>query len=141
MLGLDSHLSKVVGELLGHPLGQSGYEAALSPAHSLGDALQQVVNLPLGRLHLHDRVDQARGPDDLLDDLCAVLAFIGARRGGYVDGLVNALLELLEVEGAGCRGPRQAEAVVDEHLFAGLVAEVHAPDLREVMCDSSTNSR
>ena len=66
---LDAHLDQVVGELLGHPLGQRGDQARARPCSTRCDLLQQVVDLALGRLDLDRRVDQAGRPDDLLDDL------------------------------------------------------------------------
>ena len=54
---------------------------------------------------------------------------VGAGRGGDVDGLVDAGLELLELEGAVVHGGGQAEAVVDEVLLAAAVAVPHAVDL------------
>ena len=58
-----------------------------------------------------------------------VLVLIGAGRSGDVDDLVDALLELAEVEGPVVEGGRQPEAEVDEDLFARPVAAVHRPDL------------
>ena len=97
---LHIHLAEVVGEFLGHALGEGGYEGALA----LGDAeaylFQQVVDLSPGRLHLGGGVEQTRGANDLLDDLLAVLELIGGGRRRNIEGLVDEALELLEVQRA-----------------------------------------
>ena len=75
-------------------------------------------------------IDEAGGADDLLDDDAGGAGeFVGAGRGGDVDGLVDAVLELLEFERAVVHGGGQAEAVVDEILLAAAVAVPHAVDL------------
>ena len=55
---------------------------------------------------------------------------VRAGRGGDVDGLVDAVLELLELERAIVARRGQAETVVDEVLLAALVAVPHAVHLR-----------
>ena len=76
-------------------------------------------------------IDEAGGADDLLDDDAGgARELVGAGRGGDVDGLVDAVLELLEFERAVVHGRGQTEAVVDEILLAAAVAEPHAVDLR-----------
>ena len=58
------------------------------------------------------------------------MALVGAGCRGYINRLVHAVFKLIEFQGAivACRG--QAEAVVDEILFAALVAVPHAVNLR-----------
>ena len=93
-------------------------------ADRLGDAGQQVVDLALGR---HDRdlgVDQAGGADHLLDDLVGVLELEGTRRGRDEHGLVHPLDELVEAQRPVVPGRGQAEAVLDQHVLARLVARV-----------------
>src|SRR5581483_8206770 len=51
--------------------------------------------------------------------------------GGDVDGLADADFELFEAEWAVVHGGGEAEAVVDEVLFAGAVAVPHAVELRD----------
>ena len=77
-------------------------------------------------------IDEAGGADDLFDDDAGGFGeFVGAGRGGDVDDLAGAGLELLEVEGAVVHGGGQAEAVVDEVLLAAAVAVPHAVELRD----------
>ena len=66
---LDAHLVQVVGEVLGHLLGERRDEDPLAPLDALPDAVDEVVDLALGGPDLDGRVDDARGPDELLDDL------------------------------------------------------------------------
>ena len=56
---------------------------------------------------------------------------IRAGRGGDVDGLADAGLPLFEAERAVVHGGGEAEAVVDEVLFARAVAVPHAVELRD----------
>ena len=58
-----------------------------------------------------------------------MLAFVGSRRGAGVDGLADALLELVEGQGAVIQGAGQPEAIIDQDLLALFVAVVHAADL------------
>ena len=41
------------------------------------DALEEVVDLALGGQHLDGRIDDAGGPDELLDDLLRALQLVG----------------------------------------------------------------
>ena len=63
------------------------------------------------------------------DDAGGLGELEGAGGGGDVDGLADAGFELLEAEGAVVHGGGEAEAVVDEVLFAGAVAVPHAVEL------------
>jgi len=90
----------------------------------------KVVDLVAGLAHLDLRVDDARRPDDLLDDArgVATLELPRCRRNEHE--LVGDPQELVErlrpvVERAG-----QAEPVVHQGLLARAVALVHPADLR-----------
>ena len=86
---------------------------------AVADLGEQVVDLAFDGADLYLRVDEAGGADDLLDDDAGGLReLVGAGRGGDVDDLVGAGLELLEFERAVVHGGGQAEAVVDEVLLA-----------------------
>ena len=65
----DAVLQQVVGEVLGHLLGQRGDQHPLVALGAQPDLVHQVVDLALGRLDHHLGVDQAGRPDDLLDHL------------------------------------------------------------------------
>ena len=64
----DAELEQVVGEVLGHLLGQRGDQHPLVALGPDPDLVHQVVDLALGRLDDDLRVDQAGRADDLLDD-------------------------------------------------------------------------
>ena len=65
----DAQLEQVVGEVLGHLLGQRGDQDPLVALGADLDLVHQVVDLALGRLDDDLGVDQAGRPDDLLDDV------------------------------------------------------------------------
>ena len=98
-------------------------------ADRLGDAGQQVVDLPLGGHDRHLGVDQAGRADHLLDHLLGVLELEGAGRGRHEDALGHPLDELVEAQRAVVLGRGQAEAVLDQHVLAGAVAGVLAVQL------------
>ena len=77
------------------------------------------------------RVDDARRPDQLLDDALAALELVRAGRRAHVDRLVDGRLELLERERPVVERRRQPEAEIDQDLLARPVVLVHADDLRD----------
>ena len=66
---LDPRLAQIVGQILGHLLGEGGDQAALVPLDAPAHLRDEVVDLPVRLLDLDGRIDQTRRPDDLLDDL------------------------------------------------------------------------
>src|ERR1700678_4278012 len=129
--GADAVLEQVVGEVLGHLLGQGGDQDALVALGPQPDLLEQVVDLALGRLDDHLRGDQAGGPDHLLDHVAAdLLHLVRAGGGRQVDRLPDPLGELVPGQRAVVTGAWQPEAVVHQHSLAGRVALVHRADLR-----------
>ena len=71
-----AQLQQVVGEVLGHLLGQRGDEDAPARLRRLGDALHEVVDLPGRGLDHHLGVDQSGGPDDLFHHLARHLELV-----------------------------------------------------------------
>ncbi len=90
--------AQVVGELLGHALGQRGHQHTLVALHAQADLVQQVVHLMRGRPHLHHRVHQAGGAYHLLHHARGSTQFVLARRSRHEDHLPHAPLELLELQ-------------------------------------------
>ena len=126
----DADLGVVVGEVLGHALGEGGDEDALVDGGAGADLGEEVVDLALDGADFDLGVDEAGGADDLFDDDAGGLGeFVGAGGGGDVDDLAGAGLELVEFEGAVVHGGGQAESVVDEVLLAAAVAVPHAVEL------------
>ena len=93
--------------------------------------MEKVVDLSGGGLDLDYRVGQPRRAEDLLDHLLGVLVLVGSGRGGDIDDLVDALLELAEVEGPVVQCGGQAEAILDQDFLARPVAAVHRAHLRQ----------
>ncbi|CAM5492436.1 hypothetical protein SGRIM128S_02196 [Streptomyces griseomycini] len=128
---LDAELQEVVGEVLGHLLGERGDQDAFVLLHPRADLVDQVVDLALGGLDHDLGVDEAGGPDDLLDEAVRPGELVRPGGGRQVDGLTGALLELLPLQRPVVQGGGQPEAVVDEGALAGGVALVHGADLRD----------
>ena len=126
---LDTQPAEVGGQVLGHFLGEGGHQHALVPLRPGVYLRHQVVDLTQHRTDLHSGVQQAGRPDDLFHDLVRLLLFKVAGGGGDEHRLGEALLELLELQGAVIKGAGQAEAVVHQALLAGMVAVVHGPHL------------
>ena len=128
----DAVLQQVVGQVLGHLLGQRGDQDPLVLLRAQLDLVHQVVDLALGRLHHHLRVDQAGRADDLLDELALGLPHLPRARGrGQEHHLPDPLEELVETQRPVVGGAGQPEAVLDQDALAGGVALVHAADLRD----------
>ena len=108
-----------------------GHQHPLARLGPLADLFQQVRHLVPRRGDFDLRVQQAGGPDHLLDHLAAGLAqFVGPRRGRDEDHLVEPLLPFLEPQRPVVQRAGQAEAVLDQRHLAAVVAGVHAADLR-----------
>ena len=78
-----AHLLEVVGEILGHALGERRDEHALALPLAQPDLVEQIVHLAAHRANLDLRIDEARRADDLLDDhaLRQPQLQLGRRRG------------------------------------------------------------
>ena len=61
----------VLRQVLGHALSQGGDKHTLFAFNTQSNLVQQVVDLAFYRSNLNLRINQSRGPDDLLDhDAC-----------------------------------------------------------------------
>ena len=65
----DTVVSKVLGQVLGHPFGQGGNQYAVTQGSTPGDFRQYVVHLVTRRAYLDLGVNQAGRTDNLLDYL------------------------------------------------------------------------
>src|SRR5260221_6256288 len=131
VVDLDPHLPEVVREVLRHLLRQRRDDRPLAALDAEVDLREEVVDLPVGRPDVDLRIDQAGRADDLFDQDRRALQLVRSRCRRYEDRLVQPVLELLERERAVVEGAREAEAVLDEDVLAGLVAEEHAAGLRD----------
>ena len=127
----DAVFSQVFRQVLCHFLRQRRDERALALVRRGVDLANQIIDLPLDGAHEDLRVKKARGPDDLLSDLSGTGTLILGRRGGDVDGLMDAVCKLVEGQGAVIIRRRQAEAVVDEAFLACVVTVIHGAHLRQ----------
>src|SRR6185437_14475633 len=92
-------LGVVAGQVFGHALGEGRHQHTLIFRSTVADLGEQVVYLSFDRTDLYDGVDEARGADDLFDDDSGGFGeFVGTGRGGDVDDLAGAGLELLEAQ-------------------------------------------
>src|SRR5690606_3849792 len=52
VMDFDAHFEQVIGQVLGHALGQRGDERALADLDATGDLAEQVINLALSGTHV-----------------------------------------------------------------------------------------
>ena len=127
----DAHLEQVIGQVLGHLLGQRGDQHPLVAVGARPDLADEVVDLSLGRLHHDLGVDQTGGANHLFDELAAGLSqLVGARSRRQVHGLTHPVAELLPGQRTVVDSRRQPESVLHQVAFAGHIALIHAADLR-----------
>ena len=127
----DAGIGEVIGQILRHFLGQGSHQAALALGDLGIDLADQVVDLPFYGANEDFRVQQARGPDDLLHHLARPLPLVVAGGGGDIDPLVDSVGKLLKLQRPVVKGRGQAEAVVHQGLLSGPVPPVHGPHLRQ----------
>ena len=127
---LDAAFQQIVGQVLGHLLGQGGHQRALVPGHAGLDLGEQIIDLPLDRAHVDLRIEQAGRTDDLFDHPVGQAQLVVAGRGGQIHGLADALQELRPFERSVIHRGGQAEPVFDQRALAGGVSLVHRADLR-----------
>src|SRR5215217_3133303 len=111
-------LQQVIGKVLGHLDGKGGDEDPFVVLDTLGDLVQEIVDLILRRAHLDLRVYKAGGPDDLLDYLLGTLELVWSGRGRDEDHLPRFEQELLPVQRPIVQRARQPEAELDERGLA-----------------------
>ena len=125
----DARPFQVVSEGLRHFLGQGGHQHPLALLSALVDLPDEVVHLSLDGPHLHQGVQQPRGPDNLLHHLPGPGALVLAGGGGNVHHLVEPCFKLVKLQGPVVVGTGQPEAVVHQGGLSGPVAVVHGPHL------------
>ena len=129
VLDLDAALGQVGREFLGHLLRQGGNEDTLVAFDANAHLLEKIIDLALGGLDDNERVDESRRANDLLDDTIGAFEFVGAGGGREVDGLADALGELVPLERTVVHRGGQAEPVIDEGALTRHVSLEHRADL------------
>ena len=124
-------LIEILGQVLGHALGERGYEHALAKPHPDVDLGEEIVDLGLRGSHFQYRVDQPGRAHDLLHHLSRMLLFVIGGRGRNKDGLWQQSLEFIEAQRTIVERGRESETVVDEIFLSRPVAAVHSTDLRD----------
>src|SRR5690625_3382110 len=94
---LKAIFSQVLGQILCHALSQRSHQDTLALRYPFSCFLEEIVNLGTSWAYLNCRVDQASGPNDLLNNLIRMLLLVlgGCCRDKY--GLPHADLKLLEL--------------------------------------------
>ena len=127
--GPDIILGQKIGQLFGQALGQRGDQSPLSGGHYLADLGHDIPDLAIYGPDLHQRIEQAGGPDDLLYHLSRAFQLEVARCGRDEDRIFHVPFELLKAQRTVVVGAGQAEAIVDQAFLAGSVAIIHGPKL------------
>ena len=128
----DALLVQVLGEVLGHALGQHGDERAVAALRHLPYLADEVVDLGARGPHVDRRIDQPGRADHLLgEDAVRLLDLPAAGGGGNAHGLRAHGVPFLEAQRAVVHARRQAEAVFRERRLAPEVAAEHAAELRD----------
>ncbi len=128
---LDPVIGKIVGQVLGHPLGQRRNQHPFVPRSAQADFRHQIVHLGDRRTNLDLRIHQAGGPHHLLHYLAAVLALEICGRRRYEHRLRHDSPEFVEPQRPVVQRRRQSEAVLHQVLLPRTVALVHSADLRD----------
>ena len=123
------HFEQVVGEILGHLLGEGGHQNPLIVGGPFLHIPHEIVDLAFGRADDHLWIDESGRSDDLLDDGCGLATLPVARGGGQQYRLAGLAVPLLEVEGAVVDRRGKTEPVGDQHVLSGSVSCVLAVNL------------
>ena len=130
VVDLNAGIKQMVGQVLGHALGERGHQHALLAGNALANLVLKIVNLPTNRTHIDLGVEQTGRTNDLLNVVLAHPQLIVARRGRNVDELGNPRLKLIETKRTVIERRGQAKAVLHQGHLTRTVAFVHAADLR-----------
>ena len=122
---------KVIGQILGHFLGERGDQNPFSLSCAGVDFSNEIVDLAINRTDNDLRIEQTGRADDLLDHLTRARQLILGRCCGNIHNLVQTVVELIKIERAVVIRARQAKAVFDQTFLAGAVAVIHSAHLRE----------
>ena len=130
VIDLNAGIKQMVGQVLGHALGERGHQHALLARHALANLVLKIVNLPTNRTNVDLGVEQTGRTNNLLNVVLANPQLIVARRGRNVDELGNPRLKLIKTKRAVIECRRQTKTMLHQRHLTRAVAFVHAADLR-----------
>ena len=127
---LDPEIVVILAQILRHALGQGGDQYPPALRHFSPHFSQEIVDLPLGRSHLDDRIHQTGRTNNLLNHFsCRVPQLIGARRRGHIHRLRETLFKLGKLERPVIDRRRQSKTVLDQGPLPRIIPLVHPADL------------
>jgi hypothetical protein len=126
----NSQLLKVGGKILGGSFGKCGDEDSFFANRSLGDFVEEIVNLSFEGSDDYRRIDKPRGANDEFDYGRVLAKFPWSWGGGHANDLVLAGKELFEIEGSIVEGRRKSKPEIHEDGFSRSVSCIHPADLR-----------
>ena len=125
VVDLNASVEQVIGQILGHALGERGHQHALLAHHALANLVLKIVNLASDRTHIDLGVEQAGRTNVLANPQLIV-----ARRGRNIDELGDPRLKLIETKRAVIECRRQTKTMLHQRHLTRAVTFVHAADLR-----------
>jgi len=128
---LEARLLQVIGEVLGHLLGERGHEHALAARGDLAAPSHEVVDLGRDGPHDDRRIDESGGSDDLLDDhasavLQLIIAGVAEMKkvvGTIASNSANSSGRLSSALAAGSRAPPGRASAIGRRCTSRRSAE------------------
>ena len=130
VVDLNAGIEQVIGQILGHALGQRGHQHALLTGHALANLVLKIVNLASDRTNVDFGIEQAGRSNDLFNIVLTHTQLIVAWRGRDVNELRNPRLKLIETKRAVIERRRKTKTMLNKRNFARTVAFVHTANLR-----------
>ena len=130
VIDLNARVEQMVGQVLGHALGQRGHQHALLAGNALANLVLKIVNLAANWTHVNLGVEQASRTNNLLHIVLAHPQLVVARRGRNIDKLGDPCLKLIETKRAVIERRGQAKTVFHQRHLTRAVTFVHAANLR-----------
>ena len=130
VIDLNAGIKQMVGQVLGHALGERGHQHALLAGNALANLVLKIVNLTTNRTHIDLGIEQAGRTNNLLNVVLAHPQLVVARRGRNVDELGDPCLKLIETKRAVIECRRKAKTMLHQRHLTRAVTFVHAANLR-----------
>ena len=130
VIDLNAGIKQMVGQVLGHALGERGHQHALLAGNALANLVLKIVNLPTNRTHIDLGVEQTGWTNNLLNVVLAHPQLVVARCGRNIDKLGYPCLKLIETKRAVIECRRKAKTMLHQRHLTRAVTFVHAANLR-----------